>query len=153
MALQPESIYKIWQISSTFQHQNGCNRPRRARRVSNSIPLMTDSRKWPTNPKIFTSPKPGRQHYNSSDKSRVYDHAELEKVSASDFFCICHWNGWLPLQQYRATAQPVINSSKYHGSYGRNKRLYKHCAFAKGNFDPPQLPRFSADLSETEDQV
>jgi len=33
---------------------------------------------------ILISPKLGRQHYNSSGKSVVYDHVELEKVSASD---------------------------------------------------------------------
>jgi len=86
MALQTESIYKTRQMSSKFQHQNGHIRPRRARRVSYAIPVMTDNWKWPIKPKIFRamSPKLGRQHYNSSGKSEVYDHVEREKVSASD---------------------------------------------------------------------
>jgi len=52
--------------------------------VSYAIPVMSDSRKWPTKPKLFISRKLGRQHYNSSGKSGVYDHVKLEKVSASE---------------------------------------------------------------------
>jgi len=49
----------------------------------------------------------------------------------------------------------VLKRASDHGLFGSNKLLYISdvpCQWEGHNFDPPQLPHFSTDLSETENQ-
>jgi len=66
--------------------------------------------------------------------------------------CFYSTHGYSPHLQI--TFRTVGLLHPHHGLFGSNKQLYKRCAKSMGRpkFRPPQVPNFSTDFNETQNQ-